>query len=55
MRDATQNGWRCIMQVVGNYLEQLGPVFGVLFLALVAAVGIASFAVSLPRLIKREA
>jgi hypothetical protein len=42
------------MQELGNFLERLGPAFGVLFLALVIGVGIVLLALSMKRLARRS-
>lgn len=42
------------MQEIGNLIEQAGPALGMLFMFLVVAIMLGSFAVSIPRLLHRE-
>ena len=43
-----------VMQEIGNLIEQAGPALGMLFMFLVVAIMLGSFAVSIPRLLHRE-
>lgn len=43
-----------VMQEIGNLLERAGPALGMLFMFLVVAIMLGSFAVSIPRLLHRE-